>query len=72
MLNQTLINWNIDIAIFLLMMIETNMTILKEAYRKPYPLKIDTIVMMFINIAKYVDKKDIQRNFVFSKKQVNV
>ena len=54
------------------MMIEMNMIVLKKAYKKSYPLKIDTIAMMFINIAKSVDKKDIQRNFVFSKNQVNV
>ena len=53
-------------------MIGRNMITLKKAYKKPYPLKIDIIVMMFINIAKFVDNKDTQRNFVFSKNQVNV
>ena len=48
------------------------MKALKEAYKNSYPLKIDTIVMTFINIVKSVDREDIQRSFVFSKKQVDV
>ena len=48
------------------------MKVLKEAYKKSYPLKIDTIAMIFINIVKSVDKEAIQRSFVFSKKQVDV